>query len=359
MSEKLNYELRKYDLGFGVKKELLDKIFDCFDKCEQDSTFQNPHIYMCFKEVEGYHPFVVINMNKEKNEIAGFMFGYEQRLTKFLDWEYRRAVIEDNPIVKDYDSQILKSLLEFYLLNRGSNVAYTEIRNNHETEKNIYESCGFIYEDHLNYEIDLERPLETIWTLLKQNVRNYVRKAKKNNVEITEIDNLEDLKEGYYLLKSNYKKIGVPLPPYSLFKEFYLSLLPLKKMKFYIAVYEDKIIGLSIRLISKNKMTAWYTAINYEYKKLGVQDALNWHSISDAHSMGLLIYDFGGAGKPNENYGPRDYKSKFNGTLTNYGRYYYIHKPIIMKLARLGYRLIKRVRNHFNIYKPKHSSSKH
>ena len=52
-------------------------------------------------------------------------------------------------------------------------------------------------------------------------------------------------------------------------------------------------------------------------------------------------FDFGGAGKPDEKYGVRDYKLKFGGTLVKFGRLEKIHMPNKFKLAKSGFNVAK------------------
>ena len=54
------------------------------------------------------------------------------------------------------------------------------------------------------------------------------------------------------------------------------------------------------------------------------------------------VYDFGGAGKPDEEYGVRDFKAKFGGNLVNFGRNVFVHNPMLLKLSRHGYEVYRR-----------------
>jgi hypothetical protein len=51
------------------------------------------------------------------------------------------------------------------------------------------------------------------------------------------------------------------------------------------------------------------------------------------------VYDFGGADKPNEKYGVRDFKAKFRGNLVCYGRNTCVHTPLVLHLSKIGCRL--------------------
>jgi serine/alanine adding enzyme len=56
---------------------------------------------------------------------------------------------------------------------------------------------------------------------------------------------------------------------------------------------------------------------------------------------GYRVYDFGGAGKPDEEYGVRDFKAKFGGKLVCYGRNVYVHSQVRLELSKLGYTIYR------------------
>ena len=67
-----------------------------------------------------------------------------------------------------------------------------------------------------------------------------------------------------------------------------------------------------------------------------------WEILQWGRERGFHWFDFGGAGKPDEDYGPRVFKSRWGGTLVNYGRNTYIHAPIRFKLSRAGYQIARK-----------------
>jgi len=61
-----------------------------------------------------------------------------------------------------------------------------------------------------------------------------------------------------------------------------------------------------------------------------------WAPIQYAANKGLKYFDFMGAGKPDEEYGVREFKSKFGGELVEFGRFERIHKPFLFKFGKFG-----------------------
>jgi lipid II:glycine glycyltransferase (peptidoglycan interpeptide bridge formation enzyme) len=71
---------------------------------------------------------------------------------------------------------------------------------------------------------------------------------------------------------------------------------------------------------------------------------LTWHVLSWGVSNGYRLYDFGGAGKPGEDYGVRLFKAKFGGELVNFGRFVNVHKPLLLKISKPGYQIFQKFR---------------
>ena len=72
-------------------------------------------------------------------------------------------------------------------------------------------------------------------------------------------------------------------------------------------------------------------------------ELLTWHVFAWSARNGYRLYDFGGAGKPDEEYGVRDFKAKFGGELVSYGRNVCVHAPVLLQASRLGYSLARRL----------------
>ena len=56
----------------------------------------------------------------------------------------------------------------------------------------------------------------------------------------------------------------------------------------------------------------------------------------------IARFDFMGAGKPNEEYGVREFKSKFGGEVVENGRFLYLCKAFLYSIAKTILTLIKR-----------------
>ena len=52
-----------------------------------------------------------------------------------------------------------------------------------------------------------------------------------------------------------------------------------------------------------------------------------------------------GVGKPDQEYGVRDFKARFGGELVNYGRLTRINNPFLYSLAEFGYNVLALLKN--------------
>jgi lipid II:glycine glycyltransferase (peptidoglycan interpeptide bridge formation enzyme) len=60
----------------------------------------------------------------------------------------------------------------------------------------------------------------------------------------------------------------------------------------------------------------------------------NYAAIRYAADNGFDRYDMMGAGSPKEDYGVRDFKAQFGGTLVEHGRFLHINNQIIYYLGK-------------------------
>jgi len=81
----------------------------------------------------------------------------------------------------------------------------------------------------------------------------------------------------------------------------------------------------------------WYLAgIDGVFKNIYPSVLATWAPIEYAAKNGLKYFDFMGAGKPDDDYGVRQFKSKFGGMEVEYGRYLFINKPLLYNVGKFG-----------------------
>ena len=140
----------------------------------------------------------------------------------------------------------------------------------------------------------------------------------------------------YKLLELSYGRSQVPLADPSLFHAT-IERLPAETIKLLLVEHEGQPVTAGISLVYKGLIFAWYGGTQ-RIKGITPFDCLTWEEIRWGNENGCSVYDFGGAGWPNEDYGPRKYKSKFGSQLVHYGRYRKVYSTLKLALAESAYK---------------------
>lgn len=114
-------------------------------------------------------------------------------------------------------------------------------------------------------------------------------------------------------------------------------------VKFWLAHVDGVHVATSVELLYKGVMYGWYGGVDRAYASYNPGELLMWHILKWGAENGYRLYDFGGAGKPNKEYGVRDFKAKFGGELVCYGRNTCVHAPFWLRLSELGYNVSRRL----------------
>jgi lipid II:glycine glycyltransferase (peptidoglycan interpeptide bridge formation enzyme) len=301
------------------------------------NIFQTPEIYDVYKYTTNYEPIFLAH--NKGNEIAGILLAVIQKeYNGILGALTSRAIVWGGPLVKDNDAIRLDEILKKYDAEIKNKAIYSQFRNLwkwSDEEKKVFLSNGYIYEDHLDIINKIENE-KSIWANFKSSARNKIRKSINNNLIFREIKSKEEINEIYSILKSVYNRAKLPLAEKNLFESAYKILNDKNLIKFFVACKDDRIVGCRIVFTYKKIIYDWYAGAKSEFYKFNPNDFLPWKIMEWGSKNGYEKFDFGGAGKPNEPYGVRDFKLKFGGELVNFGRFQKIHKPLLMKVGKVG-----------------------
>lgn len=311
----------------------------------QGNIFHTPEMFLVFSQAKRHNPEIWAAVNGEKvlallspvriSVFDGFLGSISTRSVVY-------GSVLHNPDKEGMEA--LTFLLKTYINQVEKKPIFTELRNlsNLEPIQPILRSQGFEYEAHLNYLIDLKKSTDDIFLSIGSRTRKKLRRGlNKGEVIVEEINKIEQLPICYELLKQTYKAAKVPLADYSLFESAFDLLYPKGMIKFSLAKVNNRPAAISIELLFKKVMYGWYGGMDRGFKSYFPNEILTWHILKWGAENGFELYDFGGAGKPNEEYGVRDYKAKFGGTLVCYGRNTYVHSQNLFSISKIGYRLLR------------------
>jgi len=308
--------------------------YDFLDAHNDATIFQSPYISDLYDKQPGYSSQTVIC--GENDEPEGVLVSVKQDFIKKLPLLSRR-IIWGGPLVKN--PEILDNILKYYKKSNRANTLFTEIRNLFDTgaSKEIFLKNGFEYIPHLNILFDLNQGIDNLWNAMSGTRRKQIQRGSRRGIK-SELINLSDdnrIRECYNILAELYSKIRLPLPP----NDFIHAAIELSTEKHYILcmalLYKDEIIGFRMALCFKDIIYDWYAASKEEHYDKYPNDILPWEIMKWGVENGYKVFDFGGAGNPDKNYGVRDYKMKFGGQLVEYGRYRYYHLKILKPFVKL------------------------
>jgi serine/alanine adding enzyme len=239
----------------------------------------------------------------------------------------------------------LTLLLRNYVDEIDGRVLFTELRNLSDLThiQLVFLDHGFSYEDHLNYLIALDRPLDEIFLEIGRRTRKQIRHGiRRGDVVIEEATTREQIDTCYRLLKRTYASARVPLADRSLFTAAFDVLAPIGMVKFPMAWVGDICVAASVELVYRDTIYGWYGGVDRRYVSYTPNELLMWHILKWGAESGYRIYDFGGAGKPDEEYGVRTFKAKFGGRLVCFGRNVCNHAPWRLAVSKNGYAFYQR-----------------
>ena len=330
-----------------IKKDIDFTAWQAFvDDHPKGNIFQSPLMHEVFLKTKNQEPVFLAVV--EGDEILGVILGsIHKEFSGLLGKMTSRSIIIGGPLIKDDRPDVLRLLLQKYSLNVKSKTIFTQVRNLWDWGdlKILFEENGFKYDPHLDILIDISSSREEIWSSLKSKARNKIRKAEKSQLKFDVINPTQkDIKRIYKILLEVYKKAKIPLSDMSLFESAFDVLGGKDQIKLFVALKNDKIIGFRIGLLFKETIFDWYAGSFEKYYTDNPNDFLPFETMSWGAQNGYKVFDFGGAGKPNQPYGVRDHKLKFGGDLVEFGRFEKVHKSFLMEIAKIGLQIYKRIK---------------
>jgi len=312
----------------------------------QGNVFQTPDMFGIYRKCPNLEPFVIMALDQGDNPVgvlvALIQYQYKGMMKKFSS----RAIIWGGPLIADNYDEVLGPMMGNYEKFMSKKALYTEVRNLWDTERynKIFSSLNYKFIEHLNIHIDLSIPEDQLWKNLNSKRRNEIRKAYRNNVKFRVGNSISELKESYNILKEVYQRAKLPLPLFQFWAIIYGGLNRHSKLHNFLAVKDGKIIGCMLALSYKDTIYDYYAGAYSSYYKFHPNDLLPWEVFKWGIKNHYKLFDFGGAGKPGEKYGVRDYKKKFGGVFVNFGRYYKVHNPMTYRVAIFSYKFLQRLK---------------
>lgn len=305
------------------------------------NAFQTPEMFDVYVSERNYEPVVVICESKE-GEYCGVLLSVIQREYKgFIGKLSSRSIIWGAPLIHNNDEEILKLVLNEYDRIVCKKAVYTQVRNLWDTDnlRCVFEKMQYIFEDHLNILIDLNKSEDVLWSEIYSRRRSQINKSERQGVSIKIFNDEKYIEESYNILLDVYRRAKLPLPSIGYFKAAEKYLGEKGYLKFFGAFYGEKLIGVMYLLCYNCITYEWYIGSYNDYMKKHPNDLIIWEIFKWGQKNKFKIFDFGGAGKPDKEYGVREYKKKFGGSIVNLGRYQKVHNKLLMGISVFGFKI--------------------
>lgn len=320
-----------------------DRWRDFVERHPQGNVFHTPEVHRVFGKAEGYEAQLWAATDGQGTPICLFLpvtISLRRGLGRIF---FTRTVVYGGVLAAQdgWGERALDELLGVYERQRRPDALFTEIRNLDDTRRiqPVLRKHGFAYEEHLNYLIDLAGGPEEVLESIGPRTRKKIRQSMRSGLlDVREVASSEELPGWYAVLEQSYLHARVPAPPRSLFEAALGDLRPLGMVRCTSALgAPEKVVASSIELLYKGVVFGWYGGVDRSFAKLNPSEVITWDVLRWGAAGTYRVYDFGGAGKPGDEYGVRDFKAKFGGRLVNFGRNTCVHRPLLTKVCEFVY----------------------
>jgi serine/alanine adding enzyme len=304
--------------------------------------FQTPECYDFYQSLSFLEPFwLAVKVNDKLSAvICGYIIAEGSAIKKMMT---RRAIIPGGALL---DPEIIPDSLSLLLNNlksllRSKNAIYIEFRNycDFSAYRNTFGKEFFEYLPHYNFHVDTS-DINLVQSKLNSTKRRDIRSSRKNGTVWYRTESHDDMKNYYKILSDLYQtRIKTPLFPF----EFFEKIIQNDFCKFFVVKMNEEIIGGSLCVeLPGNILYEWFVCgLDSQFRHSFPSTIATWAAIEYAALSGLTRFDMMGAGKPDEAYGVREFKSKFGGELVEHGRFLHILNPALYSIGKLAVKILK------------------
>jgi CelD/BcsL family acetyltransferase involved in cellulose biosynthesis len=322
---------------------------DFLNRHPQGNVFHTPEMHDAFSRAAGYRPSLWAAVDDYSGDVLALLTPVQVTLSNVPLHRLTSRDIAYGSLLAapgERGEEAVVRLLDAYKRTASRYSLFSELRNlsNLAALQPALNRSGFVYEGHLDYLVDLTQPEDVVWQKMSKSARKHIRRAlRQEDLTVVEASTADQLRECYSLLRMTYENARIPLADFSLFQAMFDIMRPRQMALFLVVYYQDTPIAGSVELLFKESMYGFYGGMDRRYGNLNPTELLQWHIFQWGRAHGYAQYDFGGAGRPDEEYGVRDYKAKYGGELVNFGRNVCVHAPRLLDFSKRGYSVYRRL----------------
>ncbi len=200
---------------------------------------------------------------------------------------------------------------------------------------------GYTWEDHIDFVLDLTRGDRALLQGMSKARRKGIAQADRHGLSLRVDD--PNVEQNYSLLRATYERAKIPLADRSLFESAWKHLRVGGNLWVMDAILEGLPCASRWVLRWGDHLYDWYAGSSDRGRETHADEWLVWQVLSRGVREGLRTFDFGGAGRPGEEYGPGEFKRRFGGEVRNPGRFEKTYRPIARRAAGLAYRIWRKL----------------
>ena len=196
---------------------------------------------------------------------------------------------------------------------------------------------------HLNFHVHTDQGWEAVEDNIGKHRKKYIRLSFRDGATIEENPTIEQVRAYYDILLDLYRtKVKMPLQPWEFFEKLYHC----PSCKYLLVLYDGQVVGGSICMqLPGHGVYEWYACgKDGVFKNIHPSSVTKYAGMKYACDNGYMVFDMMGAGKPDEEYGVRDFKAEFGGELVEHGRFLCVTKPLLYKIGVLGVKILKKLK---------------
>lgn len=260
------------------------QLLDFLNHSPQTTIGHLPQWGKIYQKTFNYKSYSLIALNDEK-QVCGYFPLYLVKDILFRNFLISTPFTNFSGIIDSGNTHLHQKFIDKAKeIAQKTKAQYVEIRQLKDNKLGLPGRDGFV-----TMFLDLTDDIDTIWKKsLNSKVRNQVRKAQKNKIEIVENDNLNNF---YAVYSRNMRDLGSPVFPFPFFQEIKKQFG--KNCEILSVSHQEKIIA-SMFIIKWGKYFSdpWASSIR-EYNRLNPNNLLYWHAIKKACTEGYKIFDMG------------------------------------------------------------------
>lgn len=306
------------------------------------SPFQTPEYFDFFNSVVGFCSDVFA-VEKDKKYICLVVVTIQSESGIKASFS-KRGIIYGGFLLTDNSSDALDELLININKRYSGKLIYLETRNfnDYSDYHTVFENQKWQYNPWLNYHLSTIDVARVKKNMSSSRLRQ-VKKATNSGAIWKDAKSIEDVESFYKILLNLYtEKVKKPLLPWVFFKTYFEKNIG----KYLLVYYQDKVIGgIMCPILDKRAIYEFYVCgLDSEYKDQYPSVMATWAAIDYALQNNIPLFDFMGAGAPDEGYGVREFKERFGGEQVEHGRFLNILNPTKYKIGKIGLKLMGKLK---------------